>query len=227
MNRRWVLSAVILIAVGTLGATVWLRDPAHDAGVEQTAMAIEAIGCGAVPTRGAGIAIGGQDVLTVAHVVAGADDVLVVDHRGHSRPATITAIDTVADLALLSVAGLSGPEVRFGELAPDRRGVLVDVGDDPPTTATYVVTDALLIHITDIYDKIESARQGYRVSASIEPGDSGAALFDADGRVGGMVFSRSRRSTEAAYATAADELEAFLDAVEGGRPAPAVPCRLR
>ena len=54
------------------------------------------------------------------------------------------------------------------------------------------------------------------LAAELRPGDSGAALVDADGAVVGMAFAIAPDRAGTAYALHTDELRAALDAARSG-----------
>ena len=76
---------------------------------------IAATGCRPTPTSAMGVVVGDELVATVAHAVAGEDEIVVRDHAGGARRGTVVAIDTVLDAAVLRVAGLDA-----GPVAGDR-----------------------------------------------------------------------------------------------------------
>jgi S1-C subfamily serine protease len=57
-----------------------------------------------------------------------------------------------------------------------------------------------------------AVRPALELGAAIAPGDSGAPLVDRGGRVAGVVFARSDRRPDTAYALDAGALTAFLRA---------------
>ncbi|MGI9604476.1 MAG: trypsin-like peptidase domain-containing protein [Acidimicrobiales bacterium] len=183
-----------------------------------TAVSIVATGCGPVPQRGQGVAIDDARAVTVAHVVAGADDISVETADGTVHPATIEAIDVANDLALLRVEGLDAQPVRFVDLAVGDAGRL-------GTTTPYEVLDVVEVRINDIYDDLPTERDAVHIAADVAEGDSGSALIDEQGRVGALLFSKSRDDPSTAYATSAAEVELFL-ADRAGQPAASpVACR--
>jgi S1-C subfamily serine protease len=115
---RWIGVALLLVGGAACGE--------HD-GDEGTATAltsavrVEATGCRSRPSIGAGSFIGDELVLTVAHVVAGSEEVRVVLADGTTSRATVVAIDRSKDLAVLAVeaeAPAPGDAAAQGPSAP-------------------------------------------------------------------------------------------------------------
>jgi len=130
------------------------------------------------------------DILTNAHVVAGATAIAVqVDGVGTARPATLVASDTAADMALLRVADTSGFVA-----APLGSSAAVAVGDDVvaignalaltggPTVTRGIVSAlgrSLQTDTANLTDLIQT-------DAAISSGNSGGPLVDAAGTVIGI-----------------------------------------
>ena len=171
------------------------------------AVGIVADTCGADDGTGSGAIVGPGLVLTSAHVVAGATSVTVTQ-ADRTAPATIVAFDPEMDLAYLSVEGLTATSF---EVANDH----VDDGDH---AVAYVVRDHTVVAVParirrrvqlsteDIYVEGETLRPGFELEADIEPGDSGGAVL-VDGKLVGVVWARSRRADDRAYA---------IDPIRGG-----------
>ncbi len=163
-------------------------------------------------------------MVTVAHVVAGARTVEVVDQSGDAHPALPVFIDTVDDIAVLSVPGLTADPIPLGSFSAGQSGFYVTYdGDGSPTAHPFEVIRRVDISISDIYDEGDHQRPGYEVRAEVDPGDSGAVLVSPSGIAGGLVFASSRRSESRAWATNLVTLIPALDTI-GIRPLPEVPC---
>lgn len=215
MRTRWLLAAVTtVLAVPVLAADI---DRVHTATTDR-AVAVVADGCGPTPHRGAGVAIGADRVLTVAHVVAGADHIHVSGRQGRALPARPLAIDPDHDLALLVVDQMATSEVDFAEPARGDTGTVVTVADGSAERLRYSVADVVPIRFTDIYGRRPTERQALRVQVDIATGDSGAALVDESGAVAGLVFARSTDAPGVAYATAPQELTSFIGSIDDTEP---------
>ena len=186
---------------------------------------IQASGCGPVPAIGSGVVVDDGLVLTVAHVVAGAGDIEVTAGDGIRYEAVIAAIDTEKDVAVLKVSGLTGHGLEVAEMAAGAQGRFTGFGGDDAGVVGFTVRRRVTIRINDIYDAVASSRQGLEIEASVDPGDSGAALLDSRGRLVGMVFAASRRSADVGYATATAEFEGAIETARFGAVTAPVRCR--
>jgi S1-C subfamily serine protease len=156
--------------------------------------------------NGSGILVAPGLVLTSAHVLAGAQEITVVqgDFEGAG---TIVGFDPNIDLAYVT---FDGPETRTLPVASAH----VDAHD---TGFAYVVRDGVVVGVPvrirrrvqirteDIYIQGETLRPGFELEADIQSGDSGGAVV-IGGRVAGVIWARSRRDAHRAYA---------IDAVRG------------
>lgn len=167
---------------------------------------ISVTGCAPRPEIGSGfvVAVDGVDeplVLTSAHVVAGAHAITVT--RGDaSGTGTVVAFDPDMDLAYLTVDGLASAHpwtVGTASLAGGERGTVYVVRDAEAVALPVTVRRRVRIRTEDVYAEGETLRPGYELSADIEPGDSGGAVV-VGGQVIGVVWARSRRADDRAYA---------------------------
>lgn len=163
-------------------------------------------------TRGVGVVVGDDRVLTNAHVVAGAGE---LDVEGQN--ATVIGFDPNRDLALLSVPGLDRSAVELATAAAGDVGTLVAIDAiDSLVRHPYEIRRPIRATGEDIY-RIEGAnRRAFEVEVEFAQGWSGSGMFDGDGRLVGVVFAESRTDPEVAYAVRASEVEAFLDGVDAG-----------
>lgn len=168
---------------------------------------MRATGCRTETSLGSGAVVGDGLVATVAHVVAGADQIFVGQDE---LPASLVAIDTGTDLAVLEVSGLDLPVYRAGAAERDETGVYITYDEGAPVVEPFTVVRPVNLTIGDIYDEGEHRRSGYEITADVEPGDSGAMLFDDAGTAVGMVFASSRLTDGRAWATAISELDPLL-----------------
>lgn len=219
----WVAAAIVGAILGlVVWAVVWrtpadgLLDQALPVDPELTlarsrAVTIEGSVCGAAgPSAGSGIALADDMVLTAAHVVASADRLEVV--RGEDRvPATIVAFDPLKDLAVVEPATPlpSIPEAPdFAALSADDPATVVAAARSGDVSVK--VTLATVLETDEVRGTRRSTRDGYLLKAATRPGDSGAGLYDVDGRLVGLLFAVSTNDAERTWATAAGEIESFL-----------------
>ena len=153
------------------------------------------------PTRslGFGIVVADGLVATAAHTVEDELRVLTVD----GAPATVTAIDARADLALLDVELAAAP-AELSTAAPSFGLVLEP---ERATPVRILRTGTLVVH--DTTDRARYERQAHTFAPGVERGASGAPLVDSSGRVlGVVVIDNPRRGV--AYAVTAAELSRLL-----------------
>lgn len=201
------MSAAVAVACG--GAT-------EATSIDDRPAEIRAWGCGATPAVGSGTVIDAETVLTVAHVVAGAESITVTDAGGAEHEATVAAIDTELDLAVLDVAGLDSAGVELKSLEAGDRGTARGFGTGGEFA--WAVERVVVIRFADIYDQGVHDRAGYELEATVERGDSGAGLFAEDGSLGGVVFAASRRDPDRAWATDIAAAAGLLGIADGPGP---------
>ncbi len=153
---------------------------------------------------GTGFAVTGEDIVTNAHVVAGASQISVrVDADGRRREATVIFFDPRLDVAVLRAPGLDLTALRWSARAPDRGAMGAALGHPQGASLTVIpaaVDSRLPARGTDIYGQAVVTRVVLELSAAVQPGDSGGPLVLADGTVGGLVFAASRTEPDVGYA---------------------------
>jgi S1-C subfamily serine protease len=190
-----------------------------------SAVLITATGCPS-ESIGSGVVLE-AGVITNAHVVAGATEVLVTATDGRQYPAEIRAFDPVLDLALLDVGDILLPPLDVAKPQSGTETVAL-VRDDLNAGAALQplplsIERTINIFIADIYGAGRHERRGIEVHGDIGPGDSGAGIIDGNGAVVGVVFSASRRSVDVGYAISATELAGFV-AARSSTPADSGSC---
>lgn len=185
--------------------------------VADSVVKVEARACGRLQD-GSGAVLAGDLVVTNAHVVAGAEDVIVERHPdGQPVPATIVAFDPNRDLAVLSVPGIERPALPLGDAAPGAvGGVFGHPGGGPLEVSPFQVGDQVTATGRDIYDRSATSREVLFLAAELRPGDSGAPLVDPAGAVVGIAFAIAPDNPSVAYALTIEEVQAVL----GGPLAP-------
>ena len=177
-----------------------------------------ALGCSSSASAGSGVALGAPgQVVTVAHTVAGATSVRVVDADGTEYEASVVAFDPNADLAVLSVDGFDAPPLPIGAVQLGDGTLIRWSTNDGLTSREVDVTQRLAITIDDIYGSASAKRSGFEFIGDVVVGDSGGPIVSAAGDVIGIVYARSNSRANTAFATDATEISAVL-ASAGGRP---------
>jgi S1-C subfamily serine protease len=126
-----------------------------------------------------GFAIGGDEVMTVAHVLTGGP--VKVD----GRPARIVDVDAAADLAILSLPGVHAAPMSTATVSQGDR------------TSVGRVRRAITARVDG------QARDAIELEADVRPGQSGTPVLTRDGRLAGVIFARSERRPHTAYAVTA------------------------
>ncbi len=159
------------------------------------AVRVEAFGCRSTAVVGGGSFVGAERILTVAHVVAGADRVEVLLADGTRVEADVVAIDGPRDLAVLH-AEVEVPPLALGSANRGEQGEFVTFRNGSSAEMELRVQRVLELHDGEgIYE----ARQGYELAASVLEGDSGAAMV-VRGRIAGVIFARSSGHSHRAFA---------------------------
>jgi S1-C subfamily serine protease len=147
-------------------------------------------------------------IVTVTHAVVGTARVLVRGERGPGREARVLRLDRRSDLALLAVTGPS-PSIAPARGAGGLR-LLVRRGARPARVRRRIVARVRRAGGGPVY-----VRPALELAAQVRPGDSGAPVVDAGGRLAGVVFARSERRGDVAYAVDAAAVDRLL---REGRP---------
>ena len=207
-TTRLTFSLFVLAGCATSGGEV-VENQADR--LTESGVGIIAEGCGLAAQTGSGVIVAERDqVVTVAHAIAGASTITVVDDSGTEFDATIEAFDENSDLAVLRVAGLDATPLAVGTFALGPARAVVWSRDDGVRSIPIEVTKQLNITIEDIYVEDEVRRTGMELSGEISSGDSGGAVVNSDGEVVGIVYARSRARPGIAFATDSAELTRLL-----------------
>ncbi|MFR9726111.1 MarP family serine protease [Streptomyces sp. MS19] len=163
--------------------------------------------------EGSGFVFADGRVMTNAHVVDGADAVVVqVGGVGERLDASVVLADAGVDVAVLDVPGLGAPTVA---LAGD-----ADRGD-PAVVAGYPQNGGLDLRAAtvagrtsargqDIHGDSMVTRDIYTIRSLVRPGNSGGPLLTTEGEVYGMVFARSVTDSDTGYVLTADQIRGYM-----------------
>ena len=205
--------------------------PDHDglsdelrAALARSTFHVGGIACGRV-SEGSGFAVAADLVATTAHTVVGLDEISLSGADGLSATAVPVAFDAINDLALLEVRSAVFEPLPLGDAPDGTVGALLGWDDESTFDPTpYRIDRPITVRIEavatgDQAERVE--RRSWLLAAEVEPGDSGAALVDAEGQVVGIVYAATRRGSAVGYATRAEALAELIAA--GRNPETVVP----
>ena len=139
---------------------------------------------------GSGVIIGQNGlIVTNNHVVGFADDLLVTLTDGREFQATKIGTDASTDLALIQIEGTNLPILEFTDSDDVRVGEWVLAVGNPLGNLTSTVTAGIVSAIGRDIDIIKSRKaieEFIQTDAAVNPGNSGGALVDAEGRLIGI-----------------------------------------
>ena len=168
---------------------------------------------------GSGVIIDGKRILTNAHVVLYASQIFVqADQTTERVPAKVKAVAPGMDMAIIEVEKPSffegHPPLPVADGLPAVKQT-VNVYGYPMGGEQLSVTQGIIsrIEFTRIYYSVCGLR--VQIDAALNPGNSGGPAV-ADGKIVGLVFSKFAKGENIGYLLAADEIRAFLEAVQGG-----------
>lgn len=182
-------------------------------------------GCGGL-VFGSGFPIGGNQVLTNAHVVAGTSGTHVDTAAGGAFAAVVVFFDSERDVAILNVPGLDAPPLIAATAERGTQGAAIGYpGGRGETVAPAVVDGQVQAEGRDIYGQNLVVRQIWIIQAHVQPGNSGGPLVDRDGSVVGVVFATSTNQANQAYALTNDEVSPDIQKAAGKtQPVPVEQC---
>lgn len=150
-------------------------------------------------------------VVTVAHLVARADSVLVAVAGGDPVDATVLEVDPERDLAALRVAADDAPDaIAMSDGDTGARGTIVEGATSG--TVPFVVAEKVSVSIEEVLGTDRHNRVGFKLNAATSGGDSGAGAYDEDGRLIGIVFATSDDGA-VTWLTGSVEIQEFLAGV--------------
>ena len=207
-GRSWWGAVALVVALATPACS----EPGATAGATSAGVGLTHTGCPPETSHGSGIEIETGLVLTAAHVLKGADEI-VVSNAGTATTGTIIAFDPAMDLALVQLAEPLGdvlPLADISEIAEHdiegAKGIAYVMRDGGIVEIAVTVRRRINLHTEDIYIDGEFDRPAWELDATTRAGDSGGAVV-VNGRVIGVLSLRSNRYDSRAYA---------IDPVRGG-----------
>jgi S1-C subfamily serine protease len=147
-------------------------------------------------------------------VVAGAAAVQV-ESGSQTLAAVVVRYDPEVDLAVLDVAGLSAPPLRFADQPAESGADAIAAGyplDGPFTLTPARVRAQITLRGPDIYSEHTVTRDVYTLRATVRPGNSGGPLLAPDGSVLGVVFGAAIDNPDVGFALTAAEVQPVIAA---------------
>lgn len=178
---------------------------------------IQGPGCGGL-VSGSGFVAGEGIVITNAHVVAGVQNVTIID-RGGRHDATPILFNPNLDIAILRTNSLAGPVLPLAATDPKRgaQGATLGYpGGGPLVVAAATLSTQSQAAGRDIYGRKPVVRTVQSLAAQVEEGDSGGPFVLADGTVGGVVFAKSASQAGVGYSITASDARKQLELATGG-----------
>lgn len=131
--------------------------------------------------EGSGFAIGGNTVVTNAHVIGNSNDIKLCSYEGDIYRASVYLIDSSFDIAILSVENADFTPLEMG----DCEGL--KVGDDiyaigAPESLEYTLTKG----VVSSKDRQIGVYKYIQIDAAINSGNSGGPLLNNSGQVVGV-----------------------------------------
>jgi putative serine protease PepD len=174
---------------------------------------------------GSGSVIDGQGrILTAAHVVAGASSIKVSFQDGTTRTARVLGADQSTDIALLKIdpSGLTLHPLALGSSKSLSVGDPLAVIGDP-----FQYSRSLSTGVVSGVDRTIGATNGFSIAhaiqtdASLNPGNSGGPVLDANGRLVGIADQiatggSASSSTGVGFAVPIDLVKSELSQLERG-----------
>lgn len=155
---------------------------------------------GVAASRGSGVVVGTEQVITNCHVVQYASAVRVRSGSNEHTAVPDTA-DTHLDLCLIRVPGLEAPTVRRGSVKQVRVGQAV-FAIGTPHGLERTLSQGLV-------SALRETEEGtlIQTSAAISPGSSGGGLFDGEGRLIGITTFQHKLGQNLNFALPVDLLD--------------------
>jgi S1-C subfamily serine protease len=179
--------------------------------VRQSVVKVEGRACNLIQS-GSGFVAADDLVVTNAHVVAGESETVVLTPEGRRLDAVVVEFDPNRDLAVLRVAVLDLAPLERGDAGVGTNGAVIGYpGGGQQQESPARIAEEIVAQGTDIYRDQPTDRGVFVLAAALEPGDSGGALFDAQGRVVGVAFAIDPGDVDTSYALTGDEVDRILD----------------
>lgn len=167
---------------------------------------------------GSGVVSGPNLVLTAAHMVARNGSYTIVLPKGGELEARVVGLAEPVDIALLRVPGLAAAGLRP---IPWGNESEVAIGDEAVAVgfplAEMVGGQTATRGIVSAKRRDKDGNTVVQTDAPVNPGNSGGALVDAEGRLVGIISYKLRSSEGLSFAVGIDTIRALQPTLEMGR----------
>lgn len=154
---------------------------------QRMAVRIRNVGCNSLST-GSGFALDATTLITNRHVVADSADLQLSTYDGRDIAATAASTAALADLAIVRTVDELPAFPELAEADPQPGDAVTIVGY--PQGGQLTVTSGRVMGATT--DPLnENLGEVLVTDAPVEPGSSGSAVLDAQGRVIGVVYAKN------------------------------------
>jgi len=173
---------------------------------QRMSVRVRNIGCGFLAT-GSGFALDAHTLVTNRHVVDNAKHIEISTYDGRVIQATAASATTIADIAIVTTEEPLGTSYADRASEDPVEGDVITVVGYPNggrlTTSAGVVLGTTTDPIGGAVGTVLAS------TAQIEPGSSGSAVFDASGRVVGVIYAKN--SSEQSFIVPISTLNELLD----------------
>lgn len=159
-------------------------------------------------------------IVTNAHVVADATDIVVTFEDGSNSPASILGIDRTDDLAVIRVNKTGLSALVLGSSAGLKMGEpVVAIGNALALTGGPTATEGIVSTLNRTIDTQDGEHLTHLVQtdAAINPGNSGGPLLTLDGKVVGINSAGSQVAQNIGFAIAIDTARPIIEQLQQGK----------
>jgi S1-C subfamily serine protease len=174
-------------APGATSTATGSLSPDGFASAERMAVRVRNVGCETIST-GSGFAFDARTLITNRHVVADAAELQVATYDGRDIKVTAAATAELADLAVIRTAADLPSHPELADRDP-QVGDAVSVIGYPQGGPLTVSAGQVIGRTTDPLN--ENLGEVLVTDAEVEPGSSGSAVLDSEGRVIGVVYAKN------------------------------------
>ncbi len=175
---------------------------------------ITSFSCGGL-TTGSGFLVAPNLVATNAHVIAGAKRP-IIKYNNTSYEGVPVLFDPSLDFAVMRVQNLNGRPLALAHdsVAIDTSVAVLGYPDGNYAVSPGLIRDEASVFGRNIYDLGHIGRDIYAVQTSVKPGSSGGPVVLPDGRVAGIIFSKSNALPDYGFALVSSHLVGELRRAE-------------